>query len=260
VASSPWICCPGKTLRTPGTPEASDNFKEWWSPNKAYHQHPRREPRNHGRRHSCSGRDPQHPVENRPLSPTCYTKENLILTSLVGIDSLGPLTMLKLSTKSSYGLRACLTLAATDDRLSTSDIAQRDQIPRRYLEQILSALRQSGLVQSVRGAKGGYSLGKPADEITIAQLVHSVEGNLPPMLCTNPSLQSDTCRSDSKCDCSDLCNELEGSVTRVLEGTTLADILSGKKSLIPSMTGDAHDGEISNEIIFASSLLENDTR
>ena len=164
--------------------------------------------------------------------------------------------MLKLSTKSSYGLRACLTLAASDVRLSTADIAERDQIPRRYLEQILSALRQSGLVQSVRGAKGGYSLGKPADQITIAQLVQSVEGDLPPMLCTNPGLQSDTCRTDSECDCRGLCSELESSVARVLEGTTLADVLSSNKSLIPSMTGDAHDGEVSNNPIFASSTLE----
>lgn len=159
-------------------------------------------------------------------------------------DRLGrtELKMLKLSTKSSYGLRACLTLAASDDLLSTAEIAEKDQIPRRYLEQILSALRQSGLVQSVRGAKGGYSLGRPPEEITVAQLVASVEGVLPPMLCTNPDLQSDNCRSESACDCRGLCSELESSVTRVLEGTTLADILSGKKSLNDAMTGNAHGG------------------
>jgi Rrf2 family transcriptional regulator, cysteine metabolism repressor len=178
------------------------------------------------------------------------------LTFLVGIVNLGPQSMLKLSTKSSYGLRACLTLAASDVLLSTADIAERDQIPRRYLEQILSALRQGGLVESVRGAKGGYSLGRSANEITIAQLVQCVEGQLPPMLCTNPVLQSDTCRTDSQCDCRGLCSELESSVARVLEGTTLADVLSGTKSLIPNVTGDAHGGEISNKVIYASSLLE----
>lgn len=158
--------------------------------------------------------------------------------------------MLKLSTKSSYGLRACLTLAASDVLLSSAEIAERDEIPRRYLEQILAALRQSGLVQSVRGAKGGYSLGKPADEITIAQLVKSVEGVLPPMLCTNPDLQSDTCRTDSGCDCRGLCSELENSVSRVLEGTTLADILKQNKSLSPLLSGEAHGGEITSKNIF----------
>lgn len=150
--------------------------------------------------------------------------------------------MLKLTTKSSYGLRACLTLAASDDRLSSAEIAEREQIPRRYLEQILSSLRQSGLVQSVRGAKGGYSLGKPPEQITVAQLVKSVEGILPPMLCTNPELQSETCRSDSDCNCRGLCSELENSVARVLEGTTLADILNGRKSLSTTTTGNAHGG------------------
>ncbi|MFA5505579.1 MAG: Rrf2 family transcriptional regulator [Vulcanimicrobiota bacterium] len=150
--------------------------------------------------------------------------------------------MLKLTTKSSYGLRACLTLAASNDRLSSAEIAEREQIPRRYLEQILSSLRQSGLVQSVRGAKGGYSLGKPPEQITVAQLVKSVEGILPPMLCTNPELQSETCRSDSDCNCRGLCSELESSVARVLEGTTLADILSGRKSLSTTTTGNAHGG------------------
>lgn len=165
--------------------------------------------------------------------------------------------MLKLSTKSSYGLRACLTLAASDVLLSSAEISERDQIPRRYLEQILASLRQSGLVQSVRGAKGGYSLGRPAEQITVAQLVASVEGVLPPMLCTNPELQSDTCRSDSKCDCRGLCSELESSVTRVLEGTTLADILGGE-SLASDKTGHGHDCELASEKIFVS--RENDKR
>ena len=165
--------------------------------------------------------------------------------------------MLKLSTKSSYGLRACLTLAASDVLLSSAEISERDQIPRRYLEQILASLRQSGLVQSVRGAKGGYSLGRPAEQITMAQLVASVEGVLPPMLCTNPELQSDTCRSDSQCDCRGLCSELESSVTRVLEGTTLADILSGV-SLASDKTGHGHDCELTSEKIFVS--RENDKR
>ena len=92
----------------------------------------------------------------------------------------------------------------------------------------------------MRGAKGGYSLGKPPEDITVAALVASVEGTLPPMLCTNPDLQSENCRSESECDCRGLCRELENSVTRVLEGTTLADILSGRKSLNDAMTGNAH--------------------
>jgi Rrf2 family protein len=160
--------------------------------------------------------------------------------------------MLKLSTKSSYGLRACLTLARAKTRLSSTEIAEADDIPQRYLEQILSSLRQSGLVESTRGAKGGYSLKRPASEITIADLVQSVEGELPPMLCTHPNLRSDTCREDSDCDCRGLCAELDHSVSKVLSGTTLADIVAQSKSLNPIIKGDALHGETSVPATFAS--------
>jgi Rrf2 family transcriptional regulator, cysteine metabolism repressor len=168
--------------------------------------------------------------------------------------------MLKLSTKSSYGLRACLTLATAEKRLSSSQIAERDDIPKRYLEQILSALRQSGLVESTRGARGGYALSREATQISIADLVQSVEGELPPMLCSNPGLRSETCREDSPCDCRGLCSELESSVAKVLSGTTLADILQQKSSLIPIITGDAHDGGSPLDGLLASPTKENDKR
>lgn len=171
--------------------------------------------------------------------------------------------MLKLSTKSSYGLRACLTLAGSDKLLSSAEIAEKDGIPRRYLEQILSSLKNSGLVKSVRGARGGYTLGRPAQEITIADLVKSVEGALPPMLCSNPDLQSDTCRSDSECDCRGLCNELESSVARVLDSTNLADILaqrSQQKSLNHHMTGDAQGKLSKQDLALTSTSPENNKR
>ena len=164
--------------------------------------------------------------------------------------------MLKLSTKSSYGLRACLTLAKVEGRLSSSEIASVDAIPQRYLEQILSALRQSGLINSVRGAKGGYTLGKAPSEITVSDLVKAVEGELPPMLCSNPSLRSETCREDSECDCRGLCSELEHSVARVLQGTTLADILNGEHGLNPTITGDAHGSELSQKVLSTTSRQE----
>ncbi len=133
--------------------------------------------------------------------------------------------MLKLSTKTSYGLRACLALATADGKLSSTEIADREGIPRRYLEQILVSLRQGGLVESTRGARGGYALLRSPAEITIADLVTVLEGSLPPLLCSVPELQSDNCRTDSDCACRQLCFELENSLMSVLEGTTLSDIL-----------------------------------
>lgn len=147
--------------------------------------------------------------------------------------------MLKLSTKSSYGLRACLALAASDTRLSSTAVAASESIPQRYLEQILSVLRAGNIVDSTRGAKGGYSLSRPADEITISDLVECVEGTLPHLLCTNPELQADNCLTHSECQCRGLCHELDSSLKKVLKGTTLADILNQPKRLEQYTAGHA---------------------
>ena len=150
--------------------------------------------------------------------------------------------MMKLSTKSSYGLRACLALCKSDGKLSSSEIAERESIPQRYLEQILSTLRQGGLVESTRGAKGGYSLARPAEQITVAQLVACLEGQLPPILCSVPEHRSETCRSEEGgCSSSKLCCELEASVMSVLASTTLAAM--AQSSLKPQDGGDVDGSE-----------------
>jgi Rrf2 family protein len=146
--------------------------------------------------------------------------------------------MLKLSTKSSYGLRACLALSKAEGKLSSSEIAHNEGIPQRYLEQILAALRQGGLVDSTRGAKGGYSLSRPADSITVAELVSCLEGALPPILCSVPELRSQTCRTEEgECASSKLCCELEASVMSVLANTTLAAMAAREYASLRSQAG-----------------------
>jgi Rrf2 family protein len=140
--------------------------------------------------------------------------------------------MMKLSTRSSYGLRACLALSRAEGKLSSSEIAEREGIPQRYLEQILASLRQGGFVESTRGARGGYSLARPPAGITVADLVSCLEGALPPILCSAPEHRSDTCRSESSgCSSSKLCCELETSLMNVLSSTTLAALAAGKTNL-----------------------------
>lgn len=150
--------------------------------------------------------------------------------------------MLKLSTKSSYGLRACLALSRAGGKLSSSEIAETESIPQRYLEQILSLLRQGGLVESTRGAKGGYSLSRPAGEITVADLVVCLEGALPPILCSAPEFRSESCREDGTCASGPLCHQLESSVMRVLASTTLEAMATHPASLKfeESPVDDAH--------------------
>lgn len=134
--------------------------------------------------------------------------------------------MMKLSTRSSYGLRAAIALALRfEDAPATSAvIAEENAIPRRYLEQILNRLRRKGLVEANRGPKGGYRLALPPTRITVGDIVRAVEGDLEPVLCSQPEHRSADCRTASHCLSRKLCHELESTLLTVLDGTTLADL------------------------------------
>jgi Rrf2 family cysteine metabolism transcriptional repressor len=87
----------------------------------------------------------------------------------------------KISTKGDYGLRALVELAQqfeTREPVQVKDIARRQRIPEEYLGQLMVGLRRAGLVHSVRGAAGGYLLARPPAEITVAQVVETLEGPL----------------------------------------------------------------------------------
>lgn len=140
--------------------------------------------------------------------------------------------MFKLSTRSSYGLRACLALAATPNNSpqAVTELSKVNQIPKRYLEQILNTLRHHGLVDSTRGAKGGYLLAKRPSEITVGDIVRAVEGNMEPILCSVPELKSGDCRTSHGCMSRRLCHELESAMTKILDGTNLDDLrLEGRR-------------------------------
>jgi Rrf2 family protein len=134
--------------------------------------------------------------------------------------------MFRLSTKSSYGLRACLALACTSavQPLAVADLSKNNQIPRRYLEQILNALRHKGLVVSTRGARGGYKLSRGPGSISIGEIVRAVEGEMDPILCSVPEMRSQDCRTTTGCVSRRLCYDLETTLLRVLDGTTLEDM------------------------------------
>ena len=134
--------------------------------------------------------------------------------------------MFKLSTRSSYGLRACLALACTSSTqpVAVVELSRENQIPRRYLEQILNALRHKGLVESTRGARGGYQLAKSSSSVTIGEIVRAVEGEMEPILCSVPELKSGDCRTTTGCVSRRMCYDLENALMKVLDGTTLEDL------------------------------------
>lgn len=104
---------------------------------------------------------------------------------------------MKLSTRSRYGLRAMLVLAMHqgDEPVMTKEIAEKQNLPSTYLEQLMLTLRKAGLVISTRGAKGGYILGRDPKDISLAQIIIALEGTLDiadcsdvPSCCQDPNV------------------------------------------------------------------------
>ena len=105
---------------------------------------------------------------------------------------------MKLSTKGRYGLRALIDLAlySENETVSIQSIARRQNISDSYLEQLMRKLRSAGLIVSVRGAQGGYKLARPANEISVGDVLRALEGSLEAVTCGG---------EDTSCQGADLC-------------------------------------------------------
>lgn len=95
------------------------------------------------------------------------------------------MNLLKLSTKGKYGLEAMVDLAVhtSEGPVSLKSISARQNLPENYLEQIFLVLRRNKLVDSIRGAQGGYMLARPAEEISVLDVLNALEGPLAPVSC-----------------------------------------------------------------------------
>jgi Rrf2 family protein len=131
----------------------------------------------------------------------------------------------RLSAKADYALRACVELAGSGAGPVKADaIAQAQEIPLRFLEQILLDLKHAGLVASQRGAEGGYWLGRPAAEIALADVIRAVEGPLANVRNQRP--EELEYRGSAR-PLQDVFVALRANVRAVLEEVTLADVASG---------------------------------
>ncbi|MEA3328164.1 MAG: Rrf2 family transcriptional regulator [Candidatus Omnitrophota bacterium] len=131
--------------------------------------------------------------------------------------------MIALSTKGRYGARLMLELALCYGRepVLLKDIAKRQAISEGYLQHLLPALKAAGLVNSTRGAHGGYMLAKPPSKITLKEVVQAMEGSLAPVRCIDaPSL----CRRVRYCVTRDIWQDLRDNISRILESVTLQDM------------------------------------
>ena len=138
---------------------------------------------------------------------------------------------MKISTKGRYGLRIMLVIAlnGTDGScVSIRDIAEREQLSDKYLEQIITSLSKAGLVSSIRGAKGGYRLTRQPDEITVEDILIATEGTLAPMECAE---NSHSC--DKYCDCvmTFVWQEMYDAVAKAARRITLQNIVDRSSNM-----------------------------
>ena len=129
---------------------------------------------------------------------------------------------MKISTKGRYALRLMMDLAEnnTGSPISLKDVAKRQDISDKYLEQIIMPLARAGVVKSVRGVKGGYILARPASEITAGEVLRAAEGSIAPVECCSAG-----CEHTGDCVPYVLYKRIEDAVDAVVDSTTLADML-----------------------------------
>jgi len=135
---------------------------------------------------------------------------------------------MKLSTRGRYGARATLDLALHYGKgpVSLKDIARRQEISERYLEHIMTALVSTGLVQSMRGQHGGFSLAKLPKEIKLSQIIQAVEGPISLVSCVdNPKI----CNRVDMCITHEIWEEVKKAMLEVLDSITLEDMVKMQK-------------------------------
>jgi Rrf2 family protein len=131
---------------------------------------------------------------------------------------------MRVSAKVDYALRAMTELAVASPSLMTAEqLATAQKIPPKFLESILAQLRNGGLVASQRGAEGGYRLAKPAEEISIADVIRELEG---PIATVRGARPDELEYAGAASGLRDIWLELRSQMRGVLEQTTLADIVT----------------------------------
>ena len=142
---------------------------------------------------------------------------------------------MKLSKKSEYGLRALLELTLFHGKatIQRHQIAERQHIPVEFLEQILLSLKRAGLVASSRGMKGGYTLIKSPDEITLGQVIRILDGPLAPIGCVSKTAY-EKCRDcpyaeHAQCPLQHVMGTVRDAIAGILDHYTLDDFVSGHR-------------------------------
>jgi Rrf2 family protein len=135
---------------------------------------------------------------------------------------------MKISAKIRYGARAMLELASHygEGPIELKEIAKKEDISIKYLEQVINPLRSNGLVKAIRGSKGGYSLAKPPSEICLYDVIETLEGPLKLIECLS---DSKACQKVPSCVTREIWKEVSDAISKIFYSVTLEDMVNRKK-------------------------------
>ena len=132
---------------------------------------------------------------------------------------------MKISSKGEYALRLMLDLALhnTGEYITIKSIASRQEMPEKYLEQIIAVLSRNGFVKSGRGSKGGYQLAYAPNSITVGMILRAIEGSLAPVACLDSGIRE--CPHEQGCVTLSIWSELYNAINQVVDGITLEEMV-----------------------------------
>jgi Rrf2 family protein len=134
-----------------------------------------------------------------------------------------------ISKKTKYALKALIYLARAYDRgpVLIADLAEQENIPKKFLELILLALKNNGILQSRKGKGGGYYLGRAAKDISIGQVVRLLDGPLAPVPCASETAYApcQECIDEQACGIRLVMKDVRDAMAKILDGTSLADMI-----------------------------------
>lgn len=139
---------------------------------------------------------------------------------------------MKISTKGRYAVRVMLDLAAnnTGEYIKVKEIAARQDISEKYLEQIISILNKAGFVKSVRGAQGGYRIAKDPSNYTVGMILRLTEGSLNPVACLDDEVNE--CERCDTCETLEVWKQLAEAINEVVDNVTVEDLLERQQERI----------------------------
>jgi Rrf2 family cysteine metabolism transcriptional repressor len=141
---------------------------------------------------------------------------------------------MRLSLRGEYAVRALLVLGLNYEKpvIRIQAISDQQNIPKRFLEQILNDLKSAGIVQSKRGVSGGYRLAKPPDQITLAAVVRHIEGALAPVSCVSERFyEKCSCPDESRCAIRSVMKEVRDAIVAIVERVTVAELCQRARKL-----------------------------